>query len=104
MPVVETIRSTGSTTLEAITEALNQRGVRAGRQVERIVRVKFAFACAQVRTDAIPRIAFIDGKYYVVICTKAQRPIHTYRAERCRTHRQNRFGPICVGHLSDPVA
>jgi DNA invertase Pin-like site-specific DNA recombinase len=31
MPVVEAIRSTGSTTLEAITEALNQRGIRSAR-------------------------------------------------------------------------
>ena len=30
-PVVEAIRSTGSTTLEAITEALNQRGIRSAR-------------------------------------------------------------------------
>jgi len=28
---VEAIRSTGSTTLEAITEALNQRGIRSAR-------------------------------------------------------------------------
>jgi DNA invertase Pin-like site-specific DNA recombinase len=31
MPVVEAIRSTGSTTLEAITDALNQRGIRSAR-------------------------------------------------------------------------
>jgi DNA invertase Pin-like site-specific DNA recombinase len=31
MPVVEAIRSTGSTTLEAITQALNQRGIRSAR-------------------------------------------------------------------------
>jgi hypothetical protein len=31
VPVVEAIRSTGSTTLEAITEALNQRGIRSAR-------------------------------------------------------------------------
>jgi DNA invertase Pin-like site-specific DNA recombinase len=31
LPVVEAIRSTGSTTLEAITAALNQRGIRSAR-------------------------------------------------------------------------
>jgi hypothetical protein len=31
LPVVEAIRSTGSTTLEAITEALNQRGIWSAR-------------------------------------------------------------------------
>jgi hypothetical protein len=31
MPVVHAIRSTGSTTLEAITQALNQRGIRSAR-------------------------------------------------------------------------
>jgi DNA invertase Pin-like site-specific DNA recombinase len=31
MPVVDAIRCTGSTTLEAITEALNQRGIRSAR-------------------------------------------------------------------------
>jgi DNA invertase Pin-like site-specific DNA recombinase len=31
MPVIEAVRSTGATTLEAITQALNQRGIRSAR-------------------------------------------------------------------------
>jgi hypothetical protein len=31
MPVIQAIRSTGATTLEAITQALNQRGIRSAR-------------------------------------------------------------------------
>ena len=31
MPIVEAIRSTGAITLEAMTQALNQRGIRSAR-------------------------------------------------------------------------
>jgi hypothetical protein len=70
MPVIEAIRRTGVTTLEAMTQALNQRGIRSARggrwYASSVANLLERAANQPARTrseNAGPRRRFIGGKY-----------------------------------------
>jgi hypothetical protein len=70
MPVIDAIRGTGATTLEAITQALNQRGIRSARGGRwRASSLAYLLARANALTTAVATGFHADRKTECFVIT-----------------------------------